>query len=154
MVGWSPPSQIWLNYFYDQSKIGLLFYRTKNKQKQRSMNNFQVLFPLGIILDTKQKKISEASPWVICHKLTMFQVCGHINCSDSLLLRAAQLGWSHFPKSRTQFIHKTKRHDCEQLLKKIDGLIKSGNSRNNAHSSHGPGAWTSGLLLARKPNSK
>ena len=55
-----------------------------------------------------------------------------------------------FSKNSTQFIHKTKRNDCEQLLKKIDGLIKSGNSRNNAHSSHGPGAWTSGLLLARK----
>ena len=138
MVGWSPPSQIWLNYFYDQSKIGLLFYRTKNKQKQRSMNNFQVLFPLGIILERNKKfgsfTMSHMSqthnvPGLWTYKLLRLPF---ITCCTVRVVA--------FSKNRAQFIHKTKRHDCEQLLKKIDGLIKSGNSRNNAHSSHGPGA--------------
>ena len=139
MVGWSPPSQIWLNYFYDQSKIGLLFYLAKNKQKQRSMNNFQVLFPLRIILETKQKKFGS---FTMSHMSQTHNVPGlwtykllrlpFITCCTVRVVA--------FSKNSTQFIHKTKRHDCEQLLKKIDGLIKSGNSRNNAHSSHGPGA--------------
>ena len=144
MVWIGGPSANLLNYLYDQAKIGLLLPRATIQgtkiTKERSMNNFQVCFRQNNTWTSTEKKIGSST--IMSHMSQTHNVPGlwtykllrlpFITCCTVRVVA--------FSKNRAQFIHKTKRHDCEQLLKKIDGLIKSGNSRNNAHSSHGPGA--------------